>query len=107
MTLMRSATATPRRPRFHVAIIGALGIGDREQKPFASVEKSQPPDIGAEEGPKPVGNAAGKRHFAARGRKHRRARGRIAIHARDRVLDLRHRKMIEWMGQTAALSIAD
>jgi hypothetical protein len=46
-----SATLPSFQPGFHVAIIGSLGIRDREQKAFAPVQKASPQKIGPEKRP--------------------------------------------------------
>src|SRR4051794_39888057 len=61
--------AANQQPSLHVAIVGTFGIGDRQQKPFASVEKSGTKQIGANESPEAVQKTAGERH-APSGRHH-------------------------------------
>src|SRR5215470_17409491 len=81
------ALAARQQPCLHVAIVSALSVRDRQQQPFATVEKSGPQDIGAHKRPKPVQKAACERHPPPRSHHLLSARAGIAIDARERVLD--------------------
>src|ERR1700722_17058600 len=107
MTEISSAIAARLEPRLHVAIIGAFGIGDREQEAFTAIEKAEAPNIGAQERPQPVGDPAAERYAAAGCYQHLRARRRIAIHAPDRVLEPDDRIVQERFGETAYLALAN
>ena len=41
----RAHRLAPLQPRLHVAIVGALGIGDRQQEPLAPVEEARAQQI--------------------------------------------------------------
>src|SRR5580700_8147964 len=107
MTEISSAIATRLQPRLHVAVIGALGIGDREQKAFTAVEKAQAPDISAQERPQPVRDPAREPYATAFGREHLGARRRVAIHAPDRVLEPHHRIVQQRLPEAADRPVAD
>src|SRR5437879_12787042 len=95
MIEIKSATAAPREPGLHVAVVGALGVGDREQKAFAAVEKAKAQHIGAKERPQAVGDAARERDAAPARDQHLGAGGRVAVDARDRLLEARRRLVLE------------
>src|SRR6266699_4351049 len=101
MTEISSSIAARPQPCLRVAIIGALRIGDRKQKAFTAVEKTQAPHIGAKERPKPMRNPACEGYPAPGGDEHVGARRRIAIHAPDRVLDPQDGIMQERLGEAA------
>src|SRR5215467_11005956 len=85
--------AARQEPRFHVTIIGALRIGDRQQESLAPVEKSGSKNIGAQERPESVQKTARERDPPPRCHDLLGTGAGIAIHARERVLDAIDRKV--------------
>ena len=53
MTEISSVTALPREPRLHVAVVGAFGVRDGQQKALRAVEEAKLQHIHAQEREEP------------------------------------------------------
>src|SRR5215475_747640 len=107
MTEIRSATLPLREPGFHVAIVAAFRIGDREQKALAPVEEAAAQDVSAKECPQAVPDPARERHLAARRDQHRGAGAGIAIDTRDGIFESDHGAMLQRLAQARQYAVAD
>src|SRR6516162_6202881 len=107
MTEIRSATLPLREPGFHVAIVAAFSVGDREQKAFAPVEETAAQDVGAKERPQAVADAARERDLAARRDQHRGAGTGIAVDARSGIFQPDHGAMLQGFAQAREHAVAD
>src|SRR3954469_15598972 len=93
MTEISSFTALPRKPRLHVAIVGPLGVGDRQHEPGRAIEKPELEQVDAQERCGAVRNAGEERYLAIRGGKLLGAERRILVDAADRILEAPDRIM--------------
>ena len=59
-----SSATLPREPRLHVAVIGALGIGDRQHETGRAVEEAELEQIDAQERPDAVRDTAERGNLA-------------------------------------------
>src|SRR5437763_10599574 len=86
-----SSATLPREPRLHVAVIGALGIGDRQHEARRAVEEAELEQIDAQERPDAVRDTAERGNLAARDSELLSAERGILIDAADRIFQPGHR----------------
>src|SRR5260221_5690554 len=98
MTPFLTGTARSSAPRFfrqqhelEIAVIRALGVGDREHEAFAAVEPPAAQDVSARESPQPVPERAAEAGTVPALEQHRRAGTGITVDLFQRFLQARHR----------------
>src|SRR5215471_14267555 len=106
MTEIRSYTLASCKPGFHVSVVRPLGVSDREQEAFATVEKPEPHDVRPQKRPHAMGYSAGERNPPRRG-EHLGAGRRVAVHPAKGVFKPQDRMMIEGARKTADRSLAN